>query len=283
MKFVTVATQVKGYMPVLLQSFRRHGIQLDVIGMGETWGGFGWKILKLLEYLNRQDPQELVVCMDAYDVILLNPDTIQSRFESHGKKILLSNEAPINTLWHRYLYGRVFPSFEVEGKKFNVNAGLYMGHASYLKQLIGFLSKLDNLNDKRCDDQVILNRFCKENKSFFDKFVSIDTDRVVFHNVFPDNLLSRRTSTRPDRGRLRNHQKREVNIVHGPGNTDMDFIIRSYQLDNSQELRTGYKLNGIKLYLPYIIEEIVAIVICVVLVVVLVCIKKRSNRFPRST
>lgn len=40
---VTVATESKSYFPYLVESCKRHGGQLEVLGMGEKWEGFNWK------------------------------------------------------------------------------------------------------------------------------------------------------------------------------------------------------------------------------------------------
>jgi len=48
---VTVATESKYYFPYLVQSCERNGIKLKVLGYGEKWLGFNWRLRKMIEYL----------------------------------------------------------------------------------------------------------------------------------------------------------------------------------------------------------------------------------------
>jgi len=54
---VTVATESKYYFPYLVESCKKHGKSLEVLGKGETWKGFNWRYKKMMIYLQTISPQ----------------------------------------------------------------------------------------------------------------------------------------------------------------------------------------------------------------------------------
>jgi hypothetical protein len=71
MKVVTVATHPDRYFNSLLDSAKKNNIEITVLGMGEKWQGFKWKLTLMKEFLKNNNPYEIVVFIDAYDVIFL--------------------------------------------------------------------------------------------------------------------------------------------------------------------------------------------------------------------
>jgi hypothetical protein len=268
MKFVTVATEIKGYLPVLQESFIKQNLKLEILGLNEKWTGFGFKYLKMIEFLKKQNPYEIIVFMDAYDVIFLNKDKLLERFRSYNKQILLSCEPLPKTLLHKYLYTKVFPYCQLNEKdKIHINSGLYMGYAKYLLIMLQELSNKENLHSSKTDDQIILNEFCNYKNNFFSDHIAIDIERKVFYNTFPDSLFTQKTSKKLINSKFVNKNLEEVNFVHGPGNTNLDFIIQKYNLNSKNKIfREDFSNNTIKIYYIYFWKEILIIVLFVILI-----------------
>ena len=66
---ITVATDPKYYFPYLVDSCKKNGKELEVLGMGEKWEGFNWKFKKMIDYLNTLPRDDIVCFVDGYDVL----------------------------------------------------------------------------------------------------------------------------------------------------------------------------------------------------------------------
>ena len=73
MHIVTVANKNDGYLNYLIESCKRNGGELEVLGWNQEWKGFMWKISLMIEYLNGLDDDDIVCFVDGYDVIILQP------------------------------------------------------------------------------------------------------------------------------------------------------------------------------------------------------------------
>ena len=71
MKAITVATENNGYFETLKESSMRYNYHLVVLGYEQEWKGFGWRLNLVLEYLKTLPSDEIVIVVDAYDVIFL--------------------------------------------------------------------------------------------------------------------------------------------------------------------------------------------------------------------
>ena len=66
---VTVATHSKFYFPYLIESCKRNGSELVILGYGEKWKGFTWRFKLVIEYLKKLNKNDIVCFIDGYDVI----------------------------------------------------------------------------------------------------------------------------------------------------------------------------------------------------------------------
>lgn len=94
---VTVATESKYYFPYLKMSCEKNGANLEVIGFGEKWQGFNWKLKKMAEYLKRIPAKDVVCYVDGYDVICVRPlEGLAEKYaeiqKKTGCKILVATE-----------------------------------------------------------------------------------------------------------------------------------------------------------------------------------------------
>ncbi len=70
-KVITVATQDTPHLQALIRSAKRCGMDLTVLGLGETWQGFGMKVIKTREYLKTLEGYTHFIFVEAYDTLFL--------------------------------------------------------------------------------------------------------------------------------------------------------------------------------------------------------------------
>ena len=162
---VTVATESKYYFPYLVESCKKHGKEIEVLGYGEKWQGFNHKFKLMADYLKSLHPNDIVCFVDGYDVLCVrNLDELKYKFmeakEKHKCKIIVAQDKPINNFFifiNNYMYGTC--------KKQQLNSGTYIGHARDLLEIISniYLNNPDNSKD----DQKLLTGYCKKNEDIF--------------------------------------------------------------------------------------------------------------------
>lgn len=212
MHLVTVATHSDGYFPWLLQSCKRFDAPLNVLGWGQVWKGYGWRLQLIIDFLNSIPDNDLVCFIDAFDVILLKPlRDLEECYYHNAKKdtLLIAEERPqtwIEKSGAYITFGKCNGSF--------INAGSYIGPAYVIKNV---LASFDNV----IDDQVRLVSYCKTQ---IDQ-VSIDKTSSCFLTVssmfkeFDIKLLS----------------LYDPCILHGAMNTNMNNVIRLLGYDMTLE------------------------------------------------
>lgn len=207
MRVVTVATKSDGYFPYLIESCNRFGIHLDVLGWNTQWQGFNHRLHLLQEYLDTLDDHEVVMFIDAYDVIFLR-DIIALEWEykqKAGDKVAIAVEemsALGATAYNYVIFGRC------TGKA--LNAGTYMGYVHLVKKML--LSV--NSKKKHGDDQRAITDLCRKQRETFyldDKsewFLVSGGDEVVDNEIeYVDGQMTYRGMT--------------PYLLHCPGNRDM--------------------------------------------------------------
>jgi hypothetical protein len=266
MKFVTVANKNDGYLNILKKQITKSGNNLTILGKGEKWGGFMWRYIKISKFLSDLPDNEIVVIMDGYDVIFINDIGLEDKFKSYNTNILFGIEK-IKCKFNKFLYEKTFPSkCKHNGNKISLNAGIYIGYAKYLKLFISHICNEYDCNNSRLDDQRILSHIC--DNDFFTNNIKFDIDCKIILNLPPDNLFTNKTSfALTDNKVVVNNNN--PNFVHGPGNTDLNFILESYGYGNEIiEIRQNYKINGIKTYIKYFIPDIIIILLVIGLIII---------------
>jgi hypothetical protein len=190
-KLVTVVTHDDGYLKWLEASCKRFNVKLIKLGWGEQWINYIWRFTKMIQFLNTNDPEELIIFIDAHDVILLRPLTdIENVFNNiikiTGKKIIISTEnyptkidKCVHNIFGRLKFGQCKNTF--------INAGTYMGKAKDLLTVYNNIIKtnVENIDD----DQLLLTTYCQNNQDIF----YIDNDFNIFLVVtcYDDILLNK--------------------------------------------------------------------------------------------
>jgi hypothetical protein len=227
MKFVTVATRSDGYFEYLKQSCVRHHIDIHVLGWGEEFQGWVWRLNLIRDYYNTLDPEDIVCFVDAYDVIILRDGTeIEKTFKNMNSRIVIAEDVnvnPIKEIIARFLYFGTC-------KNVRVNAGTYIG---YVKDILWMLNSIcilnDCDNDKKLDDQKMITDLCQHMPLRF----TIDTDKDIFIcTSYKSGMEMANISI--DKQKVLYYEKTATPcILHGAGKASINDIIS----------RLGYSIN----------------------------------------
>lgn len=162
---VTVATESKYYFPYLVESCKRHGQELEVLGYGEKWQGFNHKFQLMYNYLKKLPPTDIVCFVDGYDVLCVRDlNELKTEFIKTSKekkcKIIVAQDKHTNYFFdfiHPYIFGTC--------KNLHLNSGTYIGYVSDVLDIIKTI--YESNPDKGNDDQKLLTEYCNHNEKQF--------------------------------------------------------------------------------------------------------------------
>lgn len=235
MKLVTVATHSERFMPWLLQSCHRFGVDLQILGQNQPWRGFGWRFQLMESFLQTRHPEEVICFIDAYDVVLLRHlEPLEQLFRlMHktsgvelwiGSQMCLGASAWLEPLTRHYLFG----SFRGIG----INAGVYVGFASTLLNIIKNIHAFES-----ADDQALLTHQlqCTSTPPVF-----IDTTGLLVLNlcVLPFYRLAPGKEIKVISGQLYFHDMSPF-FLHGNGATDISPLLTplGYHFTHEQQMQ----------------------------------------------
>ncbi len=229
MRVVTVATKSAGYFPYLLASCQRFNVQLDVLGWGTQWQGFNHRLHLMQEFLDTLDDDEVVLFIDAYDVVLIrDPAQMEIEYRQRGATkvaIAVENMNALSDAVYNYLiFGRC------TGKA--LNAGTYMGTVRLVRAM---LSVVDS-KDKSGDDQRAITDLCRVQSKLFHLDELSEWFLVSGARVGP-----RPTIVRFVDGEIV-YEGRRPFVLHCPGNADMAPYLKGlgYTPPTTDTRRTDY-------------------------------------------
>jgi len=184
LRLVAVATSERSELTRLKQSATALGWTVNVLGLGDKWEGLGSKITYLTEYLTHVPCNDLVLFLDAYDVMLLSTAAeIRERFESFKRPIVIGAElgcAPDESM--QVLYPK-----PKRGQPFYfVNSGTYIGYANDVRDMLVEISadiadhhSFTGASKHRLDDQRWFTRHYIRNQ----QSIAMDVDGIMFHTL----------------------------------------------------------------------------------------------------
>lgn len=148
MLILSVATHDERMIEIFKSSAKKQGIQLELLGYGEEWKGFGWRWKKILAYLKKNEipDDEIVIITDAFDSIVVAPSkTIEKKFLEFKSPMVFSCEPYASNFKaiSRYYRWRVFGPDPI------INGGSYIGYAGAIVKFIARIKFQDNTDDQR--------------------------------------------------------------------------------------------------------------------------------------
>lgn len=214
---VTVATESKYYFPYLVESCKRNGKELEVIGYGEKWEGFNWRFLKMMDYLKNIPSDDIVCFVDGYDVVcckklnhLMN-DFLEIKKKT-GCKIIVGCDNETQLPFFSYIiFGSCNHHF--------INAGTYIGYASDVLEVITKMYNLNPINSE--DDQLLMTKYCQKNE----KEIYIDAENKLFLSICsPLQELDNYVEIDKESGVLQ-YKSGEPYFIHANGFGYLDNVI----------------------------------------------------------
>lgn len=275
---ISVATHKEGYYDAFVESCRRNGIELVVLGYGQPWQGFAWRFLLMKDYLEKLDDEDIVIFLDAYDMIAAqNASTIQARFLEFQSPILFSTE---NVLRKDFLTHYIRNGVFGHCPKADISGGAYMGYVHALKKMYHYICQKHDCGGReftQLDDQKILTSLCNDT-SFTEPLIAYDYTSSIFYTVsLPvstwDLLFSNRFHLEDEHHCIQNNQlylrktHQSPCFIHGIANTNMDDLVGFYQLPPRTDDRSSYHIKVAWYYCGIFKYEL----FCISLVFFLVC------------
>lgn len=271
---VVVATERRGYYDALEEGCRRNGIELRVLGQGQAWRGFAWKFTLMREHLAGVDDDDVIIFLDAYDVLATQPaSVVLERFLAVGTPIVVSVEDTRDTdFLTRHVRKKVFGSCPDAA----VCSGAYMGRAHALRRMHDYIHDRFGYEDTM-DDQRLLTAACADS-AFAGGLIGYDYGMGVFYTIPQPGTLrvitaSNRFVPDPRKHELRGGRLflREAGVspcfIHGNGNVDMDLLVDLYRLPASQDKRPMYLVGAVAHHASFLKEEMAVLFVLIVLIV----------------
>ena len=269
---VCVATKSEQYYPILQESCLRNNITLNTLGYGEEWQGFAWKFYHMMNFIKDLPDNDIVMFIDAYDVIILKDyNTILERFKSYNTAILLSVDATPTSWLHKLIYRKIFKKC---GDMYT-NAGTYMGYSYALKKMLDILCSKFDCKEFTLDDQVMLASICEE-RDFFNQYIKFDTEKSIFFNIFPKHLFTLNNDIEIKNDYITNEYNIEPCVIHGPGNTNLHKIVEAYKY-NTQFIPEYSVWKSVKKRIPLYMQFFYYELFIVILVLIIVINRKRTS------
>jgi hypothetical protein len=268
---VTVATESKYYFPYLIESCRRNGKELTILGYGKKWRGFNWRLKLMISYLQTLNPNDIVCFVDGYDVICLrNLNELKDEFlrisENSNAKIIIG----YNNLEHTYSFYKHITNlfFGKTSNNLSLNAGTYMGYASNLLDVLNVIIEMNSDDD--ADDQILMTEYCNRYHDYH-----IDFDNSIFLTI-QKSLQDISTDVHIEKQELIYNNNRPF-FLHVPGCGYMDNILikLDYKLSTSinDELYNNFG-NKVLLYItPSILMAMLLVVLAIILIIYYVNLK----------
>lgn len=277
MKLVTVATHESGYFKYLKESCERYQAQLDVLGWGQKWQGFAWRLKLMLDYLDELQDNEIVCFIDSFDVILLRPlDELETFFKnfssSTGVKIVVGCDKP-NTFF-KLVYHMIFYTCNEKP----LNAGTYIGYCKDIKNMLNDIWK--SSKGPKDDDQVIMGKYCINKSKLHEEMLHIDCDSVFFWtrlNTF-GHFMTNQSYIKD--GYLYYNGLKPF-FAHGNGNTYMWDLIRGLGYEFTEEDEELTRKNTYYMMmkkLPHYLMHLIWIILLACILIVLIIIWKKTTK-----
>lgn len=263
---VTVATESKYYFPYLIESCKKNGKEVEVLGFGEKWKGFNFKFKLMIDYLRRLPENDIVCYIDGYDSICSRElRSLKTTFlelkQKHGCKIIVGED---QTSFLVGILNRIY--FNSCNDK-RLNAGAYMGQTKDILEMLQDIQKINSNDD--ADDQQLLIEYCRKTKND----IYCDTEHKLFVSLlYPLEEIDK-------------YIKKDENpfFIHAVGYGYLENVIikLGYSIDPNKiknELYNNFIEKKVFLYTYNVLKNnMVLLTLLFILFFVLFFIMKRSN------
>lgn len=135
----TVASFTNGNLEKLQSSCNQHHIDLEIIGLGLPYYGNGTKLLRMSEYLETLDDDDIVMFVDAFDVLIIaDKEVILSKFLDMNVPFVMSAEK------NCFPFSHLASEYPETASPFKyINSGGFIGYVGTLKSWLTDLKPFD--------------------------------------------------------------------------------------------------------------------------------------------
>jgi len=231
MHIITIATDENNWLDDWKKSARKWGYEYTILGKGREWKGFSTKIKLIIEFLNSREPDEIVVIVDAYDLLFAGPPgELEKKFLSMSSPIVAGGEDMCILNCHKH-------SCKVNNERYKwVNGGCIIGRVQALIDAYVY-----TLQVSPEDDQIGIAKYMDENPSK----VTIDGNQMIVANVRSTDELNCIAG-----GRFQHTETQHIPvIIHTPFMySDLGArseMTRKHALENYQSLSFGTYTTGL--------------------------------------
>ena len=256
---VTVATQSEFYFPYLVETCKRYGKNLEVLGFGEKWQGYNWKFKLMIDYLTKLSDNDIVCFVDGYDVICVRdlnelvPAFLKIKKETNCSIIAGHDKTD-------YILSYPISFFYGTCNELNLNSGTYIG---YVKDLLIILTKSYNINKStESDDQVVMTKYCKQHPS---SFHIDDTSKLFLTMIYPFQEIDTYLTI----NKMVEYNGEYPFFIHGAGSTSLTNILNKlgYKYDPSiKKNLIKYSFNKIFAHI-YTIKYYILFIIIILFII----------------
>jgi len=156
---VTCASHHTKNLEQLLVSARYNGLNVEVLGLGQPYKGNGRKFRYYLEYLQTVPENDIILFVDAYDVLILSDQkTILETFYKMNVPLLVSAETTC------FPFRSLFNQYPPSSSRFKyLNSGGIIGYAGYMKNLF---HDIPSFKDHQSDQGVLTKHFLSHRNAY---------------------------------------------------------------------------------------------------------------------
>ncbi|MDB6081593.1 MAG: hypothetical protein JWO53_865 [Chlamydiia bacterium] len=200
----TVASHHDKRLDQLIESGRQNGISVKALGVGLPFRGLAEKFIHVRQYLQTLSDQDLLLFVDAYDVLIIDStERVLQKFLQMKTPCVVSAEKfcyPDEVVSTQYPH--VATSFKY------LCSGAYRGYVGYLKELIDGLLPFSPQED---DQRLMTRDYLADLKKY-----TLDTQCEIFLNIF--NMSSQELEIDRDHRTVRCIETNSYPcVIHGHG------------------------------------------------------------------
>ncbi|KAK9824589.1 hypothetical protein WJX72_011539 [[Myrmecia] bisecta] len=196
LEVITVATSDRPALHALQAS---SPYKVTVLGLGQSWEGYRVKLFPLIPYLREKHPNDLVLIVDAFDVVFL-PNCGRDLVETYrqlGADIVFNAETNVwPDAWKEQYYPQGVESTAGDGPRPQfLNSGTYMGPAGdILYYLLRYFLEAGQWNQPNFDDQrfwtdiFLARQYASPDAQSSEPSVALDLDGRLFQLLNPPSV-----------------------------------------------------------------------------------------------
>lgn len=130
----TIASHETKELNQLLDSCARNNLEVNILGLGKPYVGHGLKITYVKEFIHNLPDVDVVLVVDAYDVLVLaSKEEILEKYLKCGYPVLFGAETNLFRKRHLNKYLKNYPKSPTKFRY--LNAGTWIGRIGTLKQI----------------------------------------------------------------------------------------------------------------------------------------------------